>query len=292
MELTPALTETKSFLTVEMLDKISAMPPGQRRQAMQIVGQEEWNRCAEDIFYWIDPNAHIVPYVYTKDPKAMHICNICNNNTTHDFHKRAIHLLNSHGITTKSEADLRKHFKELDTIRALRPMPYFKPILEQMLKEQLIAIEKSRDMMATWLVVLFYTWDTLFHRGRQNIFQSETATKTLDLVDRAWTLYDNQPGWLKAVHKAQIGQGTNRAGLLTVPTLKNSQIIGFPQGADKIRQYHPTGIFCDEAAFNPDAGDTFMAIKPAIAGGGRYTAISSANMGWFYYVCTDQLDSI
>ena len=43
--------------------------------------------------------------------------------------------------------------------------------------------------MATWLVVALYTWDTIFHPGRQNFFQSETAPKTLELVRRAWHIY-------------------------------------------------------------------------------------------------------
>ncbi|MCX7827576.1 MAG: hypothetical protein N2689_18775, partial [Verrucomicrobiae bacterium] len=79
------------------------------------------------------------------------------------------------------------------------------------------------------------------------------------------------------------------AGELLVESL-HSQIIGLPQGPDKIRQYHPTGIFTDETAFHPQAADTFAAVKPAIQSGGRYTGVSSAYPSWFMHACQDTLD--
>jgi hypothetical protein len=55
--------------------------------------------------------------------------------------------------------------------------------------------------------------------------------------------------------------------------------------------HHPTGFFSDEAAFNPDAAESFAAIKPAISDGGKYSAISSANPGWFHRLCRDALEA-
>lgn len=278
----------ESFLTHEMLNRLVRLDKIKRKAAFIKIGQEEFARCAEDITYWIDATRHPIPYVYTKDPKAMHACNHCNDGVAWNFDHRQPHLLSRHHIEAHTDQDLRKNFTELDTIRTWPMLPYMLPIIDTWQREKLVAIEKSRDMMATWLVVVMYTWDTLFHKGRQNIFQSENATKTRDLVDRAYILYNNQPPWLKNIHKANVAEGGNRAGILKVPSLQ-SEIIGFPAGADKIRQYHPSGVFSDEAAFNPNASESFAAIKPAISGGGRYTAISSANPGWFQAVCRDTL---
>jgi hypothetical protein len=132
-----------------------------------------------------------------------------------------------------------------------------------------------------------YTWDTLFHRNRENIFQSDDSTKTLDLVERAFFIWDNQPSFLKNIHPAAVSAGQTRSGILRVPSLV-STILGFPQGADQIRQYHPSGVFVDEAAFQVEAEAAFAAVKPAIGAGGRYTAVSSANPGWFMQACRDQ----
>jgi hypothetical protein len=167
--------------------------------------------------------------------------------------------------------------------------PYVEPIVKYWQREKIVFIEKSRDMMVTWLTVAMYTWDTIFHENRENIFQSDDATKTGDLVERAYFIYANQPKFLRDIHKAQFGLGTTRSGVLRVPSL-NSVVLGFPQGPDQVRQYHPSGVFVDEAAFQIQAGDAFMAVKPAIQSGGRYTAVSSANPGFFMMACRDTLE--
>lgn len=287
-----AYSLAEPFLTPERMERIARLQPTARREAMAAAAREEWERCSEDIFYWLTPAAHIVPYVYTKDPKPLHRCKHCPESSDPlTFSKRHLHLLNTHNLEVPDEKSLRAHYDELDTIRPFTMKEYFPPIIETWLREDLMAIEKSRDMMMTWLVVIMFAWDTLFHRGRQNLFQSETAAKTRELVhERAWIIYDSQPKWLKAVHKATYAEGSARAGLIEVPSLKGSQIVGFPQGPDKVRMYHPTGFFSDEAAFNPEASATFAAIRPAIMSGGKYTAISSANEGWFHRLCLDQLN--
>jgi hypothetical protein len=154
--------------------------------------------------------------------------------------------------------------------------------------EPLLVVEKSRDMVATWTIVMLYTWDTLFHEGAQNILQSLTAAKAYDLVDRGWRIYKHQPAFLKRVHRATRTKGDMKGGVLEVPSL-GSAMMGFPQDPDTVRQFHPRGLFQDEAAFMPKAGDAFAAAKPTIQNGGRYTAISSANAGWFQCVCEDKL---
>ena len=70
-----------------------------------------------------------------------------------------------------------------------------------------------------------------------------------------------------------------------------SEIEGFPKGGDQVRQYHPSGMFTDETAFHEDAGETFAAIKPAIANGGRYTGVSSAYPGWFMLAAKDLFEA-
>lgn len=281
----------KPFLTTDMLKQISKMPPAKRKTAMAVVGAEEWNRCAEDIFYWIDPARHPITYVYTLDPHPMHVCSLCQDGATYHFNQRHMHLLNRHKINATTDGELKAVFTELDTTRPLTMMPYFEPIIKAWLREPLLCIEKSRDMMVTWLMVICFTWDALFHKGRQHIFQSETAMKTHELCERVMVLFRNQPTWLKAVAPANFAEGSSRAGVVKIPKM-GSEIIGFPQGADKVRQYHPTGFFSDEAAFNPEAGDCFAAIKPAIQAGGRYVAVSSANPSFFQHLCRDTVQEV
>jgi hypothetical protein len=58
---------------------------------------------------------------------------------------------------------------------------------------------------------------------------------------------------------------------------EGNRIVGIPHGADKIRSYHPTSLFIDEAAIIPDAGQSF---DEAIAACQKIAVLSSTNTGW------------
>jgi hypothetical protein len=278
------------LLTKELLAKIGTLPGKQRASLLKRIGEQEWQKCSRDMLYWLDTSRHPwMTYVYTQDPHPLHVCLLCKDNATYHFNKRSDHLEARHGVHVKGFQEIAAYFTELSTVRSFTVMPYMPPIIDTWLSEQFVFIEKSRDMMATWLTVAMYTWDTLFHEGRQNIFQSEDGMKTQELVKRANFIYKNQPKFLRDVHKAVFGAGVGRAGQLLLPSL-NSEILGFPQGPDQIRQYHPSGVFQDEAAFQMEAGAAFRAIKPAIQAGGRFTAVSSANPSWFYLATADLTD--
>lgn len=292
-----------SVLTNDILEAIAKLPPRKRKPVMRHFAQLEWQRCADDVFYWLDASAHFrsprwpegTPYVFTNDPHPMFECVICHDaETPHMFHKRRDHLDLFHQTSVKTEKELASYFRELP---GTRPFPqgllkeYMGPIIEAWLAKPFLCIEKSRDMMATWLAVTLYTWDTIFHKNRQNVFQSEDAPKTCELIRRAFFIYNNQPNFMKEVHKVHFRIGQSKSGELFVPTLE-SELLGFPQGADQIRQYHPTGLFSDEAAFQSAAGDTFSAVKPALQNGGRYTAVSSANPSYFMHLCRDTIHTL
>ena len=241
--------------------------------------------------YWLDASRHPGgrAYVYTLDQDPLHRCRICPPEADpHFFNKREAHLKLRHKVRVKNEQELGGYFSELSAMRPFPIKPYMPPIIDTWLRDQIVLVEKSRDVMATWLMVALYSWDTFFHSGRQNVFQSKDAPKTLELVRRAYFIWRNQPKFLRSCKAIMVSGGT-RSGALTIPAM-NSEIVGFPQGPDQVRQLHPTGVFMDEAAYQVQAGDAFTAIKPAIQAGGRLTAISSANPGWFFLAASDMLD--
>lgn len=285
-----ALSLKNYTLDLALLEKISGLPRGPRAAAMKALGEVEWDRCAKDIYYWLDASRHpAMPYVYTHDPHPLYTCLICQKDTPYKFDQRKVHLKIAHNMETSGALETAQLFAELPTIRVFTVKPYIPPIINYWLDEQFVFLEKSRDMIATWTTITCYAWDTFFHQGRQNIFQSEDAAKTMDLVKRAMLIYKHQPKFLKDVKKAYFSQGNAKSGVIELPDL-HSEILGFPQGADQIRQYHPTGVFADEAAYQVSAGASFAAIKPAIEAGGRYTAVSSANPSWFMRAVRDELD--
>ena len=277
---------------------LATLPANTRKKLYEEIGKQEWGRCASDPMYWIDSSRHVLPYVHTRDPKQLYSCRTCEESgvagLTYTFDSRIRHLLVSHNFDLEcleqfTSYDFDKFFDGLPTTRPFTIFPYIEPIVKTWLREKIVLIEKSRDMMVTWLIVTLYTWDTLFHKNRENIFQSDDASKALDLVERASFIWDNQPAFLRDLHPAVFSHGSTRAGVLRVPSLK-SVIMGFPDGSDQIRQYHPSGAFQDEAAFQREAEASFTALKPAIQAGGRFTGVSSANPGWFLKACKDVVE--
>lgn len=263
---------------------------------MGVLGAIEFERCANDPIYWLDASQHVptrqwpggLPYVFTKDPHKIHTCNLCGLEVNEE--KRTDHLEVMHKEAPPNLHRLREVFCLLPSIRPFPMFEYMKPIVDAWVSSQYLAVEKSRDMSATWLMIALHTWDAMFHSGRQEILQSEDAFKTLELVQRAYVIYENTPAFLRGViGPASYSKGTTKSGELYF-TRQKSEILGLPQGADQIRQFHPSAIFADEAAFQNEAGATFAAIKPAIMMGGRYSAISSANRSWFEQVCRDRTD--
>lgn len=274
-------------ITQSVLDDIAKLPARSRKLAIGALGTMEYKRCGEDPLYWLDSSRHLMPYVYTLDPHELYTCNLCGDGVSHALQKRSVHLNIKHGLEVKGNEGTKGYFTLLNPIRPFPIHPYMPPLIDMWLSDSMSLVQKSRDVMATWLFVALYTWDTIFHAGRQNIFQSKTASDTDELVRRAYHMYNHQPRFLKEVVKGEYFIGQSRSGVFKLPTL-NSEILGFGQGADQVRQYHPSGIYMDEMAFQDKAFDAFCAVKPAIQNGGRFTGVSSAAPSWFYLACSDR----
>ena len=151
--------------------------------------------------------------------------------------------------------------------------------------------------MATWLFTALSTWDVLFHGGRQHIFQSRDAEATLEITVRSKIIFDNTPAFIRqAIGTGVFNKGNSKSGEFKVyregqDEVADSEILGFPMGADQIRGLHPSLCFMDEAAFQALAEESYAAIKPAIQMGGKVVLLSSANRSWFERVCRDETDN-
>jgi hypothetical protein len=57
--------------------------------------------------------------------------------------------------------------------------------------------------------------------------------------------------------RAGIERLRHNSSWLELEFANESRIIGIPHGASKIRSYYPWALFIDEAAFVPDAGESY-----------------------------------
>jgi len=178
-------------------------------------------------------------------------------------------------IWTHDEVDL------LHPVKRFPNNPWLEQITSLWLTENLFAVYKSRRMMITWLMVFLHLWLAMFREGAAIYFVSDKEEKSDELVQRASFIFDHisDDAVLKPVAKLSYCY-------LEFPGL-NSFIMGVPQGANQLRQYGATAVLADEFAFWDKARETFMATKPTVDGGGKFTAISSPGEGFFKELCFD-----
>ena len=149
--------------------------------------------------------------------------------------------------------------------------------LEALASTGMLFVEKSRDMFVTNLTCAY-----LLARGRMRAHQlillqskkEEDAAKLVFAKEpqfaRLSFMEDHLPPHLRQIQ----WPGGGAYGNLYVPN--GTQFRAIPEGGDIIRSEHPSVIFADEAAFQPQFGASYTAALPAVEGGGQYLAISSA----------------
>jgi len=146
----------------------------------------------------------------------------------------------------------------------------------------ILAVEKSRQVMATWLCCAYLLWRAKFRPHQLILVQSKREDDAANLVfnkdpfiGRISFMEAHLPPFLQTANFPRAGS----YGQLIFPN--GSRILGIPEGGDIIRSNTASVIFSDEAGFQPEFGASFTAALPSIKGGGQYIAISSAEPGEF-----------
>ncbi len=178
-------------------------------------------------------------------------------------------------IYTLDQTDL------LNPIKPFPKHPWLKEVTTQWLDSSLIAVYKSRRMTMSWLMMFLHLWLVMFREGAAVFIVSDKEDKSNELVKRAEFIYNHIPDDM--VLKPRMKPTYCK---MDFPGL-NSYMLGVPQGANQLRQFTATAILADEFAFWERARETFMASKPTIDGGGKFTAISSPQEGFFKDICFD-----
>lgn len=156
---------------------------------------------------------------------------------------------------------------------------YLEELVDIWLAEHILFVPKSRQIMATWLFTALYLWDAQFHFGRNNYFQSKKEEDADYLVrERAGFILEHEPCFL---WPSEFNPKKNISYCSIEFSSTKSYIVGIPEGGDQIRSKVPSGVLSDEAGFQPQFEEAYKAAKPCISNGGRFTALTSANPGYF-----------
>jgi len=161
---------------------------------------------------------------------------------------------------------------------------YIRDICDIFMTEDLIVIEKTRQMMASWIACAIALWDTMFKEGRRTFLMSKKEKDANALIDRCKIIYERLPEQMKERYNRDPDK------YLEMKWSKRSSIIqGIPQGPDQVRSYTSSLIILDEASFQDKAEKVFEASQPSLIGGGKFMALSTPNgREWFWRTVYDE----
>ena len=178
---------------------------------------------------------------------------------------------------TRDEADSGsvKRFPQKD---------YLSRIDELSQTEKILAVPKSRRMMMTWRSLAIIFWEGMFRKNQMIFVQSKKGGDSAYLLgdERLLFMYKHLPhhahDFPKIVRKIKDNEGK---GYSLVTFSNGTTFVAVAEGADQLRQYTASRVYCTEMAFWSQAELTWMALRPVIQGGGRILIDSSANPGFF-----------
>jgi phage FluMu gp28-like protein len=176
------------------------------------------------------------------------------------------------------------------TIKRFPDKEYFAYVVNAWQESSILAIPKSRRMMATWLFLALHLWAALFRSNSAVFIQSQKSSKSEWLVgnQRMWFMYENLPKqytWPKPIRLLK-GEG----GISRVELNNGSYIMAIGEGADQFRQYTASHVMLDEVAFWEKAKESYTGTLPTIQGGGKVVLISTADPGFFEEVVTGRME--
>jgi hypothetical protein len=181
---------------------------------------------------------------------------------------------------TEHTKTFNQHWKEEGRPCANECFPkydYFEILFAALEAEQIMWIEKSRDLMVSWACVAYLTLNAMKVPYREILFQTQKDDKVIQLVDYAKCLYKLQDPRL--IRAYPLAKPIDRQPDHSLAFANGSIIMGIPGGADQIRSYHPWGYLNDESSFQADAGECFNEAISAVAG--KIIFNSSAGPGWY-----------
>ncbi len=157
---------------------------------------------------------------------------------------------------------------------------YVRDLCDLFISQDLLAVEKSRQMMVSWIMCSLMLWFAMFYRqDATRIFVMSKKEKDANaLIDRIKVIYEHLPQSVKDL---------NPADPFTYNKMEWSKrktiIQGVAQGEDQIRSFTSSLIFMDEAAFQEKAEKVYEAAKPSLVGGGKFIAVSTPNGKNFFW---------
>jgi hypothetical protein len=166
---------------------------------------------------------------------------------------------------------------EHDTSSPYKPLPdkdYLRLIAYTWVHEPLLAVPKSRQMMATWLFCCIASWMVSFQHAQLIGFVSKKEGDADKLLERVQTVRRGLPRERFYVP----GDPTRDKKYAEIHVKEtDSTIMALSENPDGVRSHTFSWLFSDEVAFQEYAAEQIRATLPAVKGGARFTLVTTSN---------------
>ena len=175
---------------------------------------------------------------------------------------------------------IKRDEQNRSTVRRFPPDEYLRYVLHKCFTEPFMAIDKSRQMRMTWLMMFYELFNAMYHENELIICQTKKKEDVdEELIKRGHFMWKNLPTWLKVKCDKNFCR-------LKFPQI-NSQILGIPSGPDQIRSHNPNRVFLDEGGFFE--GEFEECRTAALACAADIKVVSTANAGEWQNFIEDKL---
>lgn len=145
---------------------------------------------------------------------------------------------------------------------------------------RILFIEKSRQMLVSWLLCGYGWWRGKALAHQLILVQSKKEEDAANLVYSGQDKTNARMSFLEAQLPRHL-QTIRHQSYGHLYDANGTHWWGIPEGGAIIRSNTPSVLFSDEAAFQPEFGKAYTAALPAVKGGGQLIAVSSAELGDF-----------
>jgi phage FluMu gp28-like protein len=165
--------------------------------------------------------------------------------------------------------------KGIEPVQPFPRDPYLEYCTRQWQAHDRLRYEKSRDMVMSWWATGVHLHAILTIPG---IYVGYASKKLLDanlfIESRFKTMYHRIP----ARYAVPAAVHNKSDGMFVVEHANGlkSYLVGVPQGTEQARQFKFLFYWWDEMAAAEKQEQTWTAIRPALAVGGKFTAVCSA----------------
>lgn len=175
-------------------------------------------------------------------------------------------------------------------IEPFHPYPFQNDTLDDFIKHRFTVVLKSRQMGLSWLTAAFATWLILFYESKDVLCLANKQKAAIKMLDKVKFIIEYLPNWMKDSLEC------NRKDIPTYNTtsihLNNkSKVEVSATTEDAARGDTLALLIVDEAAFIPNAEETWLSLEPTLTVGGRAIIISTpAGLGGFFHKTYSQAE--